>query len=111
MSVRSVCVGQHPPCGQGIATVTAVTSVNWEAVARGQLQPLRLRIIERAVADPDERFSPSDLAAEFAAPLGNVSYHMRQLLDQGLLTKAGTRARRGAVEHYDRPSANLLHSG
>jgi hypothetical protein len=87
-----------------------VEAVNWEGVARSQLHPLRLRIIERAVADRADRFSPSGLATELDDPLGNLSYHVRQLLAQGLLATAGTRTRRGAVEHYYRPSAKLVAS-
>jgi DNA-binding transcriptional ArsR family regulator len=82
--------------------------VNWEAVAREGLHPLRAAIIERAVTRPKERFSPSGLAAEFDVPLGNVSYHVRTLLGQGLLSTAGTRNVRGAVKHYYRAGDELL---
>jgi DNA-binding transcriptional ArsR family regulator len=46
--------------------------------------------------------SPSDLAEELGAPLGNVSYHVRTLTDLGLLKLVRRRTRRGAVEHYYR---------
>ena len=85
-----------------------VAGIDWEAIARAALHPLRLRILDWAAADPDGRFSPSQLASEFGEPLGNVSYHVRQLHDQGLLRTAGTRPRRGAVEHYYRASKTLL---
>ncbi|MEA2427689.1 MAG: hypothetical protein QOF37_1317 [Thermoleophilaceae bacterium] len=59
--------------------------------------PLRVQILsvlEERVA------SPSDLAEELGAPLGNVSYHVRTLADLGLLKLVRRRTRRGAVEHY-----------
>jgi DNA-binding transcriptional ArsR family regulator len=46
--------------------------------------------------------SPSDLAEELGAPLGNVSYHVRTLTELGLLKLVRRRTRRGAVEHYYR---------
>jgi DNA-binding transcriptional ArsR family regulator len=61
--------------------------------------PLRVQILsvlEERVA------SPSDLAEELGAPLGNVSYHVRTLTDLGLLKLVRRRTRRGAVEHYYR---------
>jgi DNA-binding transcriptional ArsR family regulator len=59
--------------------------------------PLRVQILsvlEERVA------SPSDLAEEIGAPLGNVSYHVRTLAELGLLKLVRRRTRRGAVEHY-----------
>jgi DNA-binding MarR family transcriptional regulator len=85
-----------------------MADIAWECVAREALHPLRFRIIVRAAADPSARFSPSQLAVELGAPLGNVSYHVRQLLAQRLLARAGTATRRGAVEHYYRAGDSLL---
>jgi DNA-binding transcriptional ArsR family regulator len=85
-----------------------VTNVDWESVAREALHPLRVRIIKRAAAEPDARFSPVGLAAEFGEPLGNISYHVRSLFAAGLLVKAGTATRRGAVQHYYKASMKLL---
>jgi DNA-binding transcriptional ArsR family regulator len=48
----------------------------------------------------DRIASPSDLATELDAPLGNVSYHVRTLADLGLVKLVKRRTRRGAVEHY-----------
>jgi DNA-binding transcriptional ArsR family regulator len=66
---------------------------------KAMAHPLRLRIIgalERRTA------SPSELAQELDAPLGNVSYHVRQLHGLGLLKLVKETPRRGAVEHYYR---------
>lgn len=46
--------------------------------------------------------SPSEMAEEFDAPLGTVSYHVRTLLDLGCIELVRTTPRRGAVEHHYR---------
>jgi DNA-binding MarR family transcriptional regulator len=78
----------------------AVAALNWESLAKASMHPLQVHILERAAAAPDDRFSPTELAADFGEPLGNVSYHVRTLFDRGLLKKAGTTPRRGAVQHH-----------
>jgi DNA-binding transcriptional ArsR family regulator len=85
-----------------------MAAINWEAVARSALHPIRVQILERAAAAPDERFSPVELASEFDERLPNLSYHVRMLAEEGWIVKAGTAARRGAVEHYYRASKKLL---
>jgi hypothetical protein len=64
--------------------------------------------MERAASDPKRRFSPVELAAAFGGPLGNVSYHIRSLLSEGLLARAGTTPRRGAAQHHYTASKKLL---
>jgi hypothetical protein len=44
--------------------------------------------------------SPSELAAELRVPLGNVSYHVRQLQSFGLIRLVRTTPRRGSIEHH-----------
>jgi predicted transcriptional regulator len=83
-------------------------SVRWERVAQTALHPLRLRIIELAAGEDVARFSPSEVAETLGAPLGTVSYHIRQLHHHGLLEAAGTQPRRGAIEHFYRASAELI---
>jgi DNA-binding transcriptional ArsR family regulator len=77
-----------------------VRDLNWESLAKASMHPLPVRILEHAAAAPGQRFSPTELAADFGEPLGNVSYHVRVLFDRGLLKKAGTTPRRGAVQHH-----------
>jgi hypothetical protein len=48
--------------------------------------------------------SPKDLASLLDQPLGTVSYHFRILADNDSITPTGTRARRGALQHFYRPS-------
>jgi DNA-binding transcriptional ArsR family regulator len=40
------------------------------------------------------------LAEELDVPLPNLSYHMRQLVQLGLVKLVDTKPRRGAIEHY-----------
>jgi hypothetical protein len=82
--------------------------VNWEAVARAETHPLRLRIVERAARLPDCRFSAKDLSDEWGDSLGTLSYHLRELHAQRLLAKAGDRTERGATQRYYRAAAKLV---
>jgi len=59
--------------------------------------PLRVRIL--AVLD-EHVASPTELAEELHAPLGNVSYHVRTLLSLGLIELVKETPRRGSVEHH-----------
>lgn len=59
--------------------------------------PLRQKIL----AALSERIaSPSELAEELGEPLGNVSYHVRMLVDLGSIELVSTTPRRGALEHH-----------
>ncbi len=81
-----------------------ITEIDDARLVRGLAHPLRihiLRILETRVA------SPSEIAEEVGAPLGNVSYHVRFLARVGLIELAGTEPRRGAVEHYYRAAGRV----
>ena len=71
--------------------------VNWEAVARSELHPLRVLILEAA---EETEVSPATLSREWNEPLGNVAYHVRMLADKGLLRETRAEPRRGAIEHF-----------
>lgn len=74
-----------------------LSNVTDPRVVKALAHPLRVRILgalERRTA------SPNELAEELGAPLGNVSYHVRQLASAGLLKLVRETPRRGAVEHY-----------
>jgi DNA-binding transcriptional ArsR family regulator len=58
----------------------------------------RLRIVARL--HTDGRSSPSEMADDLDEPLGNISYHVRQLLKGKLIALVDEQPRRGAVEHY-----------
>lgn len=76
-----------------------ITEIDDPRLVKGLAHPLRihiLRVLESRVA------SPSEIAEEIGAPLGNVSYHVRFLARVGLIELTSTKPRRGAVEHYYR---------
>lgn len=76
-----------------------ITEIDDPRLVKGLAHPLRihiLRVLEDRVA------SPSEIAEEIDAPLGNVSYHVRFLARVGLIELSSTQPRRGAVEHYYR---------
>jgi DNA-binding transcriptional ArsR family regulator len=66
-------------------------------VIKALAHPLRVRILsvlEQRAA------SPSEIAEELGAPLGNVSYHVRQLAALKLIRLVRRTPRRGAIEHH-----------
>jgi DNA-binding transcriptional ArsR family regulator len=80
-----------------IHALRAISDIGDPRLVKALAHPLRVQILgvlEERVA------SPSDLAEELGAPLGNVSYHVRTLADLGLLKLVRRKTRRGAVEHY-----------
>ncbi len=86
-------------------TVKQITEIDDPRLVKALAHPLRihiLRVLQDRVA------SPSELAEEVSAPLGNVSYHVRFLVRVGLLELVDTRPRRGALEHYYRARGRLV---
>lgn len=82
-----------------MSTIETPAPAGWDpAWAKIATHPLRLRILQAVQAHGEA--SPSTLAEEFGERLGNVSYHVRTLLDRGMLELRRTEPRRGAVEHY-----------
>jgi DNA-binding transcriptional ArsR family regulator len=79
--------------------VKSINEIDDPRLVKALAHPLRisiLRILETRVA------SPSSIAEELGAPVGNVSYHVRALARVGLVELASTVPRRGAVEHFYR---------
>ena len=70
-----------------------------ETVAQAVAHPLRIEALsiltERAA-------SPKELAAELGLPVGNVSYHVRELERIGMIELVDEKQRRGAIEHFYR---------
>ena len=75
----------------------AISDIGDPRLVKALAHPLRVQILSTL---EDRVASPSDLATELGAPLGNVSYHVRTLADLGLVKLVKRRTRRGAVEHY-----------
>jgi DNA-binding transcriptional ArsR family regulator len=67
------------------------------SVIKALTHPLRVQILHSL---EERTASPSELADEIGAPLGNVSYHVRQLHSLGLIKLVKKTPRRGAIEHH-----------
>jgi DNA-binding transcriptional ArsR family regulator len=81
-----------------------ITDIEDARLVKGLAHPLRIQILR---ALEDRIASPSEIADEIGAPLGNVSYHVRFLARMGLIELSGTEPRRGAVEHYYRSAGRV----
>lgn len=73
-----------------------------DALTQGLAHPLRRSILYYLVdeANHNKGTSPNELSKALDEPLTNISYHVRQLAQKGLIDLAGTAPRRGALEHY-----------
>ena len=67
------------------------------AVVKALSHPLRIQILGLL---EDRVASPNELSQELDAPLGNVSYHVRELARLDFLKLVKKVPRRGAIEHY-----------
>jgi DNA-binding transcriptional ArsR family regulator len=81
-----------------------ITEIDDARLVKGLAHPLRIQILR---ALHNRVASPSEIAAEIGAPLGNVSYHVRFLARVGLIELDSTKPRRGAVEHYYRAAGRV----
>ncbi len=70
-----------------------------ETLVKVVAHPLRVQALSVLT---ERSASPKELAAELGAPVGNVSYHVRELEDVGLIELVDEKKRRGAVEHFYR---------
>jgi len=78
-----------------------------QQLAKALAHPLRVRILtslHRGIS------SPNQLAQELDEPLGNVSYHVKTLLEYGCVELVKTEPRRGAVEHFYRATERAFFS-
>lgn len=70
-----------------------------QRIAKALSHPVRANIL----AILNERVaSPNEISEELKEPLGNVSYHVRALLNLNCIELVRTAPRRGAIEHYYR---------
>lgn len=76
------------------------------AQLRALSHPLRHRLLR---ALPVEGATISQLSRLAKTNKGNVSHHLRVLLDAGLVTRGHTRTVRGGTEQYWLPVARRLH--
>ena len=76
-----------------------------ERLTRAFGHPVRMRILQRL---NETVLSPNQLSQELEEPLGNVSYHVRVLIDLGYLELVNTVQKRGAVEHFYRAQSRAF---
>ncbi len=78
-----------------------------QQLAKALAHPLRVRIL----ASLHRRISsPNQLSRELDEPLGNVSYHVKTLLEFDCIELVKTEPRRGAVEHFYRATERAFFS-
>jgi DNA-binding transcriptional ArsR family regulator len=82
--------------------VTSITSIDDPRYVKAMSHPLRVRIL--AILD-ERQASPNQLAGWLEASLGTVAYHVRTLLQLGLIELVDETRVRGAVEHHYRSVA------
>jgi DNA-binding transcriptional ArsR family regulator len=75
-------------------------------MAKAMAHPLRGKILMHL--NVHGTASPADLSRVLAEPIGNVSYHVRMLLDLDCVELVDTRQRRGAVEHFYRATRRAI---
>jgi len=68
-----------------------------QQLAKALAHPLRVRILSSLHKGVS---SPNQLSQELNEPLGNVSYHVKTLLEYDCVELVKTEPRRGAVEHF-----------
>jgi DNA-binding transcriptional ArsR family regulator len=90
------------PSGSTIADaigsgLTVYTAFKDPALVRALSHPLRTQILTEL---HENRASPSELSEKLDAPLANVAYHVRILLDLKLIRLVKKTQRRGAIEHH-----------
>jgi DNA-binding transcriptional ArsR family regulator len=89
-----------------LATRKTRTKGIGDRVLKAISHPIRieiLRILSNRVA------SPNEIAKELGESLSNVSYHFKDLREEGCIELVDTQPRRGAVEHYYRGKTPALH--
>jgi len=77
-----------------------------DRVLKAISHPIRieiLRILSNRVT------SPNEMAKQLGKSVSNVSYHFKDLRDEGCIELVDTQPRRGAVEHYYRAKTPPLH--
>ena len=76
-------------------------TVDWRRAAKAAFHPTQVEILEALAAC--DRLSPAQFC-EDRENVSRIAYHFRALKRLGLLEAAGSRPRRGTVEHFYRLS-------
>jgi DNA-binding transcriptional ArsR family regulator len=78
-----------------------------QQLAKALAHPLRMRILTALHSGIS---SPNQLSQELGEPLGNVSYHVKTLLEFDCIELVKTEPRRGAIEHFYRATERAFIS-
>jgi len=78
-----------------------------QQLAKALAHPLRVKILTSLHKGIS---SPNQLSQELGEPLGNVSYHVKTLLEYDCVELVKTEPRRGAVEHFYRATERTFFS-
>jgi predicted ArsR family transcriptional regulator len=78
------------------------STIQWEALSRAFVHPLRISILEVLTIDVGRTLSPSELSQELQEPKSKTAFHVNELAKAGLLVLVRERPVRGATEHFYR---------
>lgn len=76
-----------------------------ERLMKGMGHPLRYQLLTHL---NDREWSPKELSDHLAEGLSQVSYHIKVLLDYGLIEPTRTAPARGATEHFYRATTRTI---
>jgi DNA-binding MarR family transcriptional regulator len=79
--------------------------LDWRAIARAEVQPQPIAILEVMLGGPpegDAGWATKAVAEALGVPIENVSYHVRTLAARGLIERVGERHVRGARQVFYR---------
>lgn len=83
------------------ASCREVLPIDWERLARTELHPLRIDILELLRLDGGRSLSANEMAFELQQSyLGKVHYHAQELVKAGFLIPIHHHQVRGATEHF-----------
>jgi DNA-binding transcriptional ArsR family regulator len=82
----------------------ANAEADWEIIARAEIQPVRLAILDVMMSEPpdgDPGWSAKTVASRLGLSLAAASHHVRSLRDKGLVAQVGRKRQvRGAVQTF-----------
>jgi len=76
------------------------------ALIEALLHPLRRKLLKRAIERGE--IAPAEAAREMDQHLSNVSYHVTQLAESGIVILKDTAQVRGAVVHFYTPDPMVM---
>jgi DNA-binding transcriptional ArsR family regulator len=77
--------------------MSTTVSDDRKAIVKALAHPLRAQVYAQLKED---EASPLDLSQRIGAPLPNVAYHVRVLVDAGLVEQTRVKQVRGALQHF-----------